>query len=74
MKEGPSFSSLKPDPRMKLEYYVGGKALENLVIPQDVTRIRKEAFNHGHNIKKVTFHENIEYIDENAFQIVKILS
>ena len=67
MKEGPSFSSLKPDPRMKLEYYVGGKALENLVIPQDVTRIRKEAFTHGHNIKKVTFHENIEYIDENAF-------
>ena len=32
---------------MKLEYYVGGKALENLVIPQDVTRIRKEAFTHG---------------------------
>ena len=63
MKEGPSFSSLKPDPRMKLEYYVGGKALENLVIPQDVTRIRKEAFTHGHNI-----------LMRMLFQIVKILS
>lgn len=67
MTEGPSFSSLKAGSRMRLEYYVGGKALENLVIPQGITRIRKSAFAYGHNIKTVTFHENIEYIEENAF-------
>ena len=68
MEEWPSFSStLSSDTKVNFEYYVGGKALENLVIPQNVTRIRKEAFIHGHNIKTVTFHESIEYIDEMAF-------
>lgn len=68
MEEWPSFSSPSlPDSETDFEYYIGDKALENLVIPQEVTRIRKEAFIHGHNIKKVTFHENIEYIDQEAF-------
>ena len=50
-----------------INYYVNGKKLENLVIPQEITHIRKNAFAYGQNIKTVAFHDTIEYIDEFAF-------
>ena len=50
-----------------INYYVNGKELENLVIPQEITHIRKNAFAYGKNIKTVAFHDTIEYIDDFAF-------
>ena len=67
MEEWPSFSLATFGDIKGIDYYIGGEALENLVIPENITRIRKYAFVHGHNIKTVTFHENVEYIDQEAF-------
>ena len=68
MEEWPTFDTASFNyADMSINYYVAGAALENLVIPKNVTKIRKEAFIHGHNIKTVTFHENIEYIEQSAF-------
>ena len=62
MERGPKFHA-----EGGVDYYVNGKALENLVIPQEITRIREYAFYNGRNIKSVEFHERIEYIETYAF-------
>ena len=67
MEEWPSFSLATFGDVKGIDYYIGGEALENLVIPENITRIRKDAFVYGYNIKTVTFHENVEYIDQEAF-------
>ena len=67
MEEWPSFSLATFGDAKGIDYYIGGEALENLVIPENITRIRKDAFVYGYNIKTVTFHENVEYIDQEAF-------
>ena len=62
MKESPEFSVSNG-----IDYYIDGELLENLVIPQDVTSIRDNAFSYGKNIKTVTFHEKVESIGSKAF-------
>ena len=56
------------NPNEYIDYYVNGEPLEDLVIPQDITHIRKYAFAYGQNIRTVTFHDNVEYIEEGAFR------
>lgn len=67
MEEWPSFSLATFGDIKGIDYYIGGEALENLVIPENITRIRKYAFVHGHNIKTVTFHKHDRLPDPGLF-------
>lgn len=50
-----------------VDYYVNGVALEELVIPEEITKIRDYAFYKGRNIKNVTFHKEVQAIGAYAF-------
>ena len=62
MQESPRFYSSN-----SIAYYIDGELLENLVIPQEITSIRDNAFSYGKSIKTVTFHEKVESIGSSAF-------
>jgi len=50
------------------EFYIDGKSVTDLVIPESVTRISAGAFAWYAGLKSVTFHENVAVIGEGAFK------
>lgn len=68
MEEGPEFPF-----QNGVDFYVNGELLENVVIPEYITHIRRNAFYNGKSIKTVTFHEKIESIEAYAFAECKNL-
>lgn len=51
----------------RTEFYIDGELLTDLVIPEDVTVIRENAFAHYCGLNSVTLHENITAIESCAF-------
>lgn len=71
MEEGPNFFSSEDielsSKSPTIKYYVDGELLERLVIPDEVTSIREDAFNCGKEIREIVFHENVKTIGRSAF-------
>ena len=48
-------------------FYLNGKKITNINIPEDVDSIGDYIFFNAHEIKSITFHDNVKYIGEGAF-------
>ena len=48
-------------------FYVDGKRVANIEVPESITRIGANTFAMFGGLKSVTFHENVAVIEENAF-------
>lgn len=48
-------------------FYIGGKIVTDVVVPESVTKIGENAFAYYKGLKSVTFHENVAIIESNAF-------
>ena len=55
------------DTNENLRFYVDGKLLTDLVIPNEVTTISPNVFNGFKQLQTVTIHENVDSIGDNAF-------
>lgn len=51
----------------KAALYIDGEKLEDIVIPESVTEIKKYTFAYGQAFKSVTLHENVQKIGLKAF-------
>lgn len=50
-----------------VDFYIGGKTVTHVVIPESVTAINENAFTCYGGLKSVTFHEKVALIGSNAF-------
>jgi len=51
------------------DFYLNGQLITDLVIPDDVTEIKNDAFQCWDNLKSVTIHDNVISIGHHAFQL-----
>ena len=51
------------------DFYLNGQLITDLVIPDDVTEIKNDAFQCWDNLRSVTIHDNVISIGHHAFQL-----